>query len=1187
MKAFEKWRKSLLASIAGIAAVCLVGAGALMAPVVAEEAGTDDTTVTVDTHTCSFFVNSMSAPYTKYVGGADAATMTELAAVLEDYQNWYLSKDEVAEEDSTGGSTDNSTGGSTDSSTGGSTDSSTGDSTDSSTEAPESKLPSFDDWKVNDGYPRAVLVHLTENVMLEQPLTLTEGVTVGVCLNGYSLNAECNFFGGKFYTFNCSSMHECGKLGNVPFMTQASVDFIEAWILAGGGVQVSDGFAFAAAEHLYFNQNWSRILQKQTLNVCLRRGSLDVSNLTSAGITVNEVDCTLHECPYLWATGNEDSFAQSIGYLTQVEWTYFRQMVNSFEQELEKFPSDMAIWGFLESDIVWDESIVIPTKMHFGICLNGYKVVGLPETMPQNLYLYDCHDQHECSVLGATVPAVSQGLVDFLAVWQRCGGSVMPLNGDMALAISGDVTFGSVWNGVVGEKTWTICKNGYTLGDCSHLPTSGNVNVVDCFMEGSHRCDGLEGAVAQPMGAELFASYCDETGVFVGSGTAETPIYGTYAFYLDYAQDGTDSTVGKMKNRVFIPAGMDVRVCLNGKKLLSPTITIGIEGQSDILSAFAVDVGGKLVICDCSPEQTGCICTEINDSNTEGWAGLAKMFAGIVANAGEFTLNGGTLYSMIPVMNFGAMTVNDGNLSGVLVGVLQASREGMEVSPSLSVNGGEVCGYAGLVGDVGEMTVNGGTIKALAVGVASGASEEEATGGDGADITLNGGEIVFVTEGWQETAAAIGLNIKEDEGGETIVEISDAVAIYSNKPFVMTDDVKITYTEEFLAAQQAAGEKNNAEYSTLDIALSKGASIVVPVQGTIENKYSVFAETAGQTIANQPMQETFVPVGGFTVVDANGNMIAVPSDPNGLYTADVVSATLSTTGTLTMNFYMELDALFVENDGRIKFTSSDGNSWQIGVDELTKQGESYVYSVPVTAKDYKKTISCTFIGCIQAAEGVLVNCTWDGATTSVEKYLRYIIDDTTGAYTAVEKETARGVINYCMTAAVHFGVLSDYDYEDGMEELLSTYTTELYEKECASIPPTLTGTDERVTLLGATLLLKSSTSMRFYFKLKDGVSLGEVNLSIAMDGEEWFVGAFAENEEAGIYYIEITDMSSIDLGKEYIVKIGGYTLEYSAVGYAYTLLKSSPTDADSVALSRAIFEYYRVSALYQTGEVVS
>lgn len=1195
MKAFEKCRKSLLGLIAGIAAVCLVGAGVLMSPVVAEEAGTDDTTVTVDTHTCSFFVNTADTPYAKCVGGADTATMTELATILEDYQTWYYTKGNTSNE-----STDSSTG---DSSTDSSVDSSVDGSVDSSVETPESKLPSFDGWKVDDGYPRAVLVHLTEDVTLEQAFPIPEGVTVGICLNGYSLNTEYNYYGNTgVYTFDCNLTHECGKLGSVPIMTQASVDFIEAWILAGGGVYAADGFAFAASEYLSFSQNWGRFLQGFTLNVCLCRNSLEIGNLTSAGVTVNEVDCTLHECPYLWATGDENSMAQSMGFLTQMQWAYFKAMFASFETELEQLTSDAAMQVFLESDIVWDDSVVLPEKLHLGICLNGYQVVGLPETMPQNLYLYDCHDQHECSVIGATVPAVSQGLVDFLVVWQSCGGNVMSLNGDMALAVAGDVAFGEEWTGIVGEKTWTICKNGYTVGECSHLPTSGKVNVVDCFVEGSHRCDGLEGAVAQPMDERLFDSYCDANGVFIGSGTAEAPAYGTYAFYLDYVQDGTDSTVGKMTNKVVIPSGMDVRICLNGKELASPTIILGLEGQTDILHAFEVEPGGKLVICDCSPEQTGCIRTEIMDSETEGWAGLGKLFAGVVANAGEFIMNGGTLYSMIPVMNFGTMTVNGGNLNGILMGVYQLQGENMETSPTLTMNGGTVSGYAGLAGAAGEMTVNGGRINALAVGVGSGMVDDGTTG-DGADIALNGGEIVFTTDGWQETAAEMGLSIDENEDGETIIELTDACAIYSEKPFVMTDDVNITYTDEFITAQQAAEEKKNAElkaeaeangktdydavdYVTVDIVLKNGASVVVPVEGAVENEYEVLAESVGQTIANKPMQGTFVPIEGFTVVDEYGNMIAVPSDPNGLYTADVVSATLSTTGTLMMNFYMQLDTLFVENGGKIKFII-DGNSHEIFANELTPQDGYYVYSVPVAAKDYKKEITCSFNGCIEAAENVLVNCVWEGATTSVEAYLRYIIDDTTGAYTDVEKETAKGVITYCMTAAVHFGVESSYHYEAGMEELLATYTTELYEKEFASLLPTLTGAEERVTLLGATLLLKSSTSMRFYFKLNDGVLLGDMALSIEMDGTTWYVGAYTENEENGIYYVEINDIASVDLGKEYVVKIGGYTLEYSALGYAYTLLKSAPTNADSAALARAIFEYYRVSMLYQAEEVVA
>jgi hypothetical protein len=101
-----------------------------------------------------------------------------------------------------------------------------------------------------------------------------------------------------------------------------------------------------------------------------------------------------------------------------------------------------------------------------------------------------------------------------------------------------------------------------------------------------------------------------------------------------------------------------------------------------------------------------------------------------------------------------------------------------------------------------------------------------------------------------------------------------------------------------------------------------------------------------------------------------------------------------------------------------------------------------------------------------------------------------------------------------------------------------------------------------------TLLLKSSTQIRFYFKLKAGVAVEDLTLTV--DG----VPVQAQKYGDTYYYIEILDITAKNLGYKYSINLDGYEIEYCALSYAYTLLKSGTADAVNEAVVKALYNYY-------------
>ena len=109
-----------------------------------------------------------------------------------------------------------------------------------------------------------------------------------------------------------------------------------------------------------------------------------------------------------------------------------------------------------------------------------------------------------------------------------------------------------------------------------------------------------------------------------------------------------------------------------------------------------------------------------------------------------------------------------------------------------------------------------------------------------------------------------------------------------------------------------------------------------------------------------------------------------------------------------------------------------------------------------------------------------------------------------------------------------------------------------------------------VSNVQASLFLQEGTTLRITFQAE---SLSGVTCTV--DGERVAVRSLA----SGTYCIEIENISADQLGTAYAVKIGNYTLNFSALSYANIVLNKSG-DANLINLMKALYLYNQAAVAY-------
>ena len=753
---------------------------------------------------------------------------------------------------------------------------------------------------------------------------------------------------------------------------------------------------------------------------------------------------------------------------------------------------------------------------------------------------------HTCPVTGETTLEISNGYLQLLEAMMVASGEVVDFGTGAYIALNTDVTFTNpdVW-AMPNTSSIMICTNGHTITNLDYLTVNGGtVNLLDCSHIGKHSCEYLQGETAEYLTQSTLSEFTTYDGVLKGENEQVWCLLGNVT----------------LSKTLVIPSGMDLTICLNGYTLTSPPIIWGQQGFGGVennicCTAIQVMPGASLTICDCSEKQTGKIVVDFN--NMQGWGALASS---AIINCGELNILSGKLIGVMAVLNAGDIIMDDGEIVGLLAGVAQALEIIEDVTSTADttfvINGGEIhSAAAGIIAQNGDVVVNGGQIVSQVVGIGSSFELDRPSGE--AIIYLNGGEI---TTGRIELSAYLeaGLPVEEDNGVDIDADL--CVGVMSNTTIVFGGDVIINMEGPLV---------EGADY-TASILMSGEASVKLAEGADVESVYEVSVKNPTDVVHVDPeLEANVVPAKGVLIkTDEEGNDKIVLNDGSVVCNAEVVSASISLKGSLVFNIYVAAAEEFVNNPNAKVILLYKGVAYEYPIKDAKPNSYGYyVFTIEVSAKDYQKNIICNFTDGVNS---------WYGDSFTINKYLLKIINYNTMTRAAVavteeDKELAKRVQNYCMAASYHFGMSTDYTPDAVIVSEMAEVTKETLEPYGAIV----TGSSDKIRFTGASLLLQSSNTIRFYFYMRSGYTIDDI--AITVDGK---TVAAKKEDSSELYYVEIANVRARDLGKRFLVNVDGYQVSYCALSYAYSVLKTPGMAQDVVNVAKSLYIYYKYAYEY-------
>lgn len=236
-------------------------------------------------------------------------------------------------------------------------------------------------------------------------------------------------------------------------------------------------------------------------------------------------------------------------------------------------------------------------------------------------------------------------------------------------------------------------------------------------------------------------------------------------------------------------------------------------------------------------------------------------------------------------------------------------------------------------------------------------------------------------------------------------------------------------------------------------------------------------------------------------------------------------ANLSLEGDIGINFYVYVG-------GAETLTANNGELTSV---ETEISGvKLFKFTINVLPKDYKTEVTISI-------DGYSISSQY-----SVEKYINKIGTDNE-AYNLVQ-----ALKDYCEAHKTFFEKSAAEETEDV--------------DVSADNAMKVTGEDDGITLIGSTLILETKTKINIYFTTDD-----LTDKHFYVDGVE--VNPIKAEGYEKLYLVSVENIVAKRLSKKYEIKIGGYTINYSALSYVYAVIDNGSSETAIKNLVKTLYKY--------------
>lgn len=283
---------------------------------------------------------------------------------------------------------------------------------------------------------------------------------------------------------------------------------------------------------------------------------------------------------------------------------------------------------------------------------------------------------------------------------------------------------------------------------------------------------------------------------------------------------------------------------------------------------------------------------------------------------------------------------------------------------------------------------------------------------------------------------------------------------------------------------------------------------------------------------------------------------------------------LSLTGSIGVQYYIEMPEEVQQNPDTFVCFEVDGREQK----KAASSGEKMTLTYPSTGQNvtvYEYTCEVAASQMTSDIHASVVQA--DAETTQLRTYSVKQYADNRLSQSGIsdeEKALLQALENYGAYAQAYFNRNTDKPANAGLSD---TDVSSIAAGDIQSYVKTTAGSMPGLSYYGSSLVLRSQTLLRHYFRLEDGHDIGEYTFRNETSG---VLLQPVKTGSKNLFYVEISDRKANELNTAYTVSVqqnaegtSDWKLSYSAMSYAYDTLKGEGEPESLQNLMRALVIY--------------
>ena len=429
-------------------------------------------------------------------------------------------------------------------------------------------------------------------------------------------------------------------------------------------------------------------------------------------------------------------------------------------------------------------------------------------------------------------------------------------------------------------------------------------------------------------------------------------------------------------------------------------------------------------------------------------------------------------------------------------------------------------------------------------------------------INIDGSKVVF-------SSAAVGGKVSGTTGADALTAVAENTS--NTWKLTLADDAHAAFAAAF------SGETSvNQGYESWTVSVEYSGAVA----GDNEYVSAVITDQVGNVVY----------YGHIAVNSASGTAaINLPTGLSGKYTLSVFAEQCNGDNNTDYGSPLVSQALLINDQ------MSTVNTWMLNLNDDISATFNMTVTADVLADEtayieygvngVNETVLVNQVADENGALSVVINCVAAEMTDTmtiqvitasgegsvfkynVREYAKYIINDTTGAYTDDQKNLVKAMLNYGARSQEYFG----YQTSDKADTVVDVHPT--YEAPGAENDLVVTDNSANVDFYGASLIALTKTTVRFYFSTS------------SVDGLEFLADGSAvtpKKATENLYYVDVDGIGPHELADVITVTVDGLSVTYSPVTYISRMYHSTDSFRSTKELKDmmfAMYNYYKYALL--------